>query len=138
MWRILPLPPGADHGNWRGNSFSEMERNVAKPEWGTKRFCPSCGAAFYDLNNVPIVCPKCESSFEPEQLTRLKRSRSVPAETKPAPEEKKDDTEEKEIEDGVDDDSDDDAVLEDASDLEDDDELAGVVGSPAEEKKGDA
>ena len=134
----MPLPPSADHGNWPGSSFCEMERNVAKPEWGIKRFCPSCGAAFYDLNNVPIVCPKCESSFEPEQLTRLKRSRSVPAETKPAPEEKKDDAESTELEDDVDDDDSDDAVLEDASDLGGDDELAGVVESSEEDKKEDS
>tara|TARA_Y100001934_G_scaffold252956_1_gene317544 strand:- start:947 stop:1291 length:345 start_codon:yes stop_codon:yes gene_type:complete len=114
-----------------------MERNVAKLEWGTKRFCPSCGAPFYDLNKVPIVCPKCESSFEPEQLTRLKRSRSVPAEPKAAAEKKKDEAEEAESEDSVEEENDD-AVLEDASDLGGDDELAEVVENSPEEKKDDA
>jgi uncharacterized protein (TIGR02300 family) len=37
---------------------------VAKPELGTKRLCGSCGAKFYDLNKSPIVCPKCEATFE--------------------------------------------------------------------------
>jgi uncharacterized protein (TIGR02300 family) len=34
---------------------------VAKPELGTKRLCPSCGARFYDLNKDPITCPKCST-----------------------------------------------------------------------------
>jgi uncharacterized protein (TIGR02300 family) len=34
---------------------------VAKPELGTKRLCPNCGAKFYDLNKDPIVCPKCQT-----------------------------------------------------------------------------
>lgn len=38
---------------------------MAKPELGTKRLCASCGAKFYDLNKNPIVCPKCETVFEP-------------------------------------------------------------------------
>jgi uncharacterized protein (TIGR02300 family) len=38
---------------------------VAKPELGTKRLCASCGAKFYDLSKNPIVCPKCETVFEP-------------------------------------------------------------------------
>ncbi|MGB0671459.1 MAG: TIGR02300 family protein, partial [Rhodospirillales bacterium] len=33
---------------------------MAKPEWGTKRACQSCGARFYDLGRNPIVCPKCD------------------------------------------------------------------------------
>ena len=34
---------------------------MAKPELGTKRLCPNCGAKFYDLNKDPIVCPKCQT-----------------------------------------------------------------------------
>ena len=30
---------------------------MSKPAWGTKRFCPSCGARFYDLRRTPITCP---------------------------------------------------------------------------------
>jgi uncharacterized protein (TIGR02300 family) len=37
---------------------------VAKPELGTKRLCPHCGAKFYDLSKTPIVCPKCGSVVE--------------------------------------------------------------------------
>ena len=111
-----------------------MESDVAKPEWGIKRFCPSCGAAFYDLNNVPITCPKCESSFEPEQLTRLKRSKSTPTDPKPNLDNKKEDTDDGELED---DDTNDDTVLEDASDLGGDEELVGVVDTAGADKKDD-
>lgn len=36
---------------------------MAKPELGTKRLCPGCGAKYYDLNKDPIVCPKCGTLF---------------------------------------------------------------------------
>lgn len=113
-------------------SLRTTECDVAKPEWGTKRFCPSCGAAFYDLNNIPIICPKCESSFAPEQLTRLKRSRSVPADPKSNLDSKKKDVDEADLDD---DDNGDDAVLEDANDLGGGDELAGMVDAPGNDKK---
>jgi uncharacterized protein (TIGR02300 family) len=37
---------------------------VAKAELGVKRRCLSCGAAFFDLNREPIVCPKCAAVFQ--------------------------------------------------------------------------
>ena len=46
---------------------------VPKPEWGTKRTCQSCSAKFYDLAHSPIVCPKCETTFEVETKTRKSR-----------------------------------------------------------------
>lgn len=36
---------------------------MARPELGTKRLCPNCGAKYYDLNNDPIMCPKCNAAF---------------------------------------------------------------------------
>lgn len=30
---------------------------MPKPEWGTKRICPTTGKRFYDLNRSPIVSP---------------------------------------------------------------------------------
>ena len=39
---------------------------MAKPELGTKRECPECGAKYYDLGRSPCVCPKCGASFEPD------------------------------------------------------------------------
>jgi len=57
---------------------------VAKPEWGTKRICHSCGTRFYDLLRDPIVCPSCGTEFDPEALLRTRRSRSVVSEREPA------------------------------------------------------
>ena len=37
---------------------------MARPDLGTKRLCSHCGAKFYDLSKVPIVCPKCHSALE--------------------------------------------------------------------------
>jgi uncharacterized protein (TIGR02300 family) len=56
---------------------------LIKPELGTKRVCPSCGARFYDLQKRPIECPKCSFAFEPELLLKQRRTR-LPEE-KPQP-----------------------------------------------------
>jgi uncharacterized protein (TIGR02300 family) len=55
---------------------------VAKPEWGSKRICPSCGARYYDLMRRPVICPKCDTPFDPEAFLRSRRARP------PAPVEK--------------------------------------------------
>ena len=56
---------------------------MAKPEWGTKRICHSCGTRFYDLLRDPIVCPSCGTQFDPEALLRTTRSPSVGCEREP-------------------------------------------------------
>lgn len=33
---------------------------AARPDFGTKIECSSCGERFFDLNRTPITCPKCE------------------------------------------------------------------------------
>lgn len=43
---------------------------MAKPELGIKRQCLSCAAKFYDLNRDPILCPKCGTPFQVQQLAR--------------------------------------------------------------------
>lgn len=104
---------------------------MAKPEWGFKRTCLSCGAKFYDMQKNPIVCPACETTFDPEAATKLKRGRQQiadekakkAAEAKAAKSAEEDDDD---LDSDVDDD-DDDGVLEDTSDLDDDD--VPVVGS---------
>ncbi len=30
---------------------------------GTKCHCGACGASFYDLNRVPVICPKCQAAY---------------------------------------------------------------------------
>lgn len=49
---------------------------MAKPEWGTKRMCQSCGARFYDFGRSPIVCPACGATFDVETLNRSRRVRA--------------------------------------------------------------
>ena len=50
---------------------------MAKTDLGDKQVCPNCGAKFYDLRRRPAVCPKCTTSFDPQEETvRAKRGRS--------------------------------------------------------------
>jgi uncharacterized protein (TIGR02300 family) len=73
---LLPAP--ADRGNCRAlrNPLDNAEPSlVAKPEWGTKRICLSCGARFYDLQRSPIVCPACGAVFDLEVAGRARRAR---------------------------------------------------------------
>lgn len=50
---------------------------MSKPELGTKRDCPSCGAKFYDLNKNPVVCPKCKHEYVPDAGPKAKRAKPV-------------------------------------------------------------
>jgi len=47
---------------------------MSKPELGTKRDCPECGARFYDLTKEPAHCPKCDHEFIPEALLKPRKS----------------------------------------------------------------
>lgn len=38
---------------------------MAQANRGTKRRCAHCGAAFYDLDRTPIICPKCDTPYQP-------------------------------------------------------------------------
>ena len=55
---------------------------MAKPEWGQKRTCQSCGCRFYDLTRTPLVCPKCGANVEPEVTFKVRRGGSAPVEPK--------------------------------------------------------
>ncbi|HEY0526626.1 MAG TPA: TIGR02300 family protein [Stellaceae bacterium] len=50
---------------------------MAKPEWGIKRICPSCGTRYYDFGKPlgEIVCPKCSTQFDPEAFLKTRRAR---------------------------------------------------------------
>lgn len=105
---------------------------MAKTEWGLKRTCLSCGARFYDLTKKKdIVCPKCEAAFDPDAAVKLKRSRGMPAEVKKTAAPKVDLlVAEVENSDDALNNTDDESVLEDTSDL-DNDEV--VVAVPTDE-----
>ena len=51
---------------------------MAKPELGTKRLCPGCGAKFYDLSKDPIVCPKCDTVFVAAPVVSRSRPDAAP------------------------------------------------------------
>lgn len=50
---------------------------MAKAELGLKRACLSCGMRFYDFNRTPIICPGCQTEFDPEAVIRSRRGRAV-------------------------------------------------------------
>jgi uncharacterized protein (TIGR02300 family) len=101
----------------------------------------SCGARFYDLGKHPIVCPSCGTNFEPEAFVRTRRGRPAPAEAPkavvarpvvPAVEAEADVDVDDVLPADDDEESDGEAeeeeVLEDASELgEDDDDMAEIV-----------
>jgi len=100
---------------------------LAKPEWGTKRICESCGAKFYDLRRDPILCPGCGTQYSPTLTARQKRSRARAAEAEAkTPATKTPATEnvlleaEAVADDPIADDPVDDAILEETDDLEKD------------------
>lgn len=126
---------------------------MAKPEWGTKRMCQNCGTRFYDMRRDPPTCPACGTVFAAKTSVRQRRT-ATPATEKtdpapPAPEEvaaspdtkgEEQDSPESAPDDGnalleVDDDAEgldaeakDDSLMEDTSDLgEDDDDMSEVM-----------
>jgi uncharacterized protein (TIGR02300 family) len=113
---------------------------VAKPNWGLKRTCASCGAKFYDLGKDHIECPKCGAEFDPDAVLKTKRAktaavaRPVAAAAEPEPE-----AEDVEVEAGDDeagDDEKEDEVIEDTSELgEDDEDVAEVVDKVEDEER---
>src|SRR5690242_6347714 len=125
-----------------------MERMVAKPEWGTKRICPSCGTRYYDLLRKPVHCPKCSTPFDPEAFLKSRRARPAapiekdlePAgaeelETGLEPEEVEEVQEEEEAVSPEEAEEEDEELLEDASELgEDEDDMAEVIENVEDEE----
>jgi uncharacterized protein (TIGR02300 family) len=123
---------------------------LAKPEWGTKRICPSCGTRYYDLLRDPVVCPKCSTPFDPEAFLKARRARPaapVAKELEPVGAEDIDPdleteeiepAEEEEEEEGVpleEAEEEEEELIEDASELgEDEDDMAEVIDNVEEEE----
>jgi uncharacterized protein (TIGR02300 family) len=51
---------------------------VAKPEWGNRYVCFSCGCKYYDLNRPESLCPRCGS--DPREAVLA--SRTPPRQTR--------------------------------------------------------
>lgn len=99
---------------------------MAQPEWGIKRICLQCGTRFYDMRRNPIVCPKCESQFDPEAITRKKRGRPpVEKNITPSVDDLTADID-LSLDQDVDINDDEDTLMEDTSDFGGDDEVVGV------------
>jgi uncharacterized protein (TIGR02300 family) len=110
---------------------------VGKAELGMKLTCESCGCRFYDLNRTPAKCPKCEAENTRPIVFKTRRASAADdreekriaaaaaaAAAKPAAEE---------LETAVEDsDDEDEAVIEDTSDLGEDDDVDVVVEKDAE------
>jgi uncharacterized protein (TIGR02300 family) len=58
---------------------------MTKPELGTKRRCNSCATKFFDLNNDPIVCPKCMAVFVAPQPDPVRSRRQLERQAWPMP-----------------------------------------------------
>ena len=128
---------------------THMELMLAKPEWGIKRICPSCGARYYDLLRKPVICPKCSTPYDPEAFLKSRRTRPVaPVEKEVAPagageldaevetEEAEAGPEEEEAVPLEEAEEEDEEVLEDASELgEDEDDMAEVIENVEEEER---
>jgi uncharacterized protein (TIGR02300 family) len=122
---------------------------VAKPEWGTKRICPSCGTRYYDLLRKPVICPKCGTPFDPEAFLKSRRTRPVaPVEKEIEPvggdeldaevetEEADTAVEEEEAIPLDDAEEEDEELLEDASELgEDEDDMAEVIENVEDDER---
>ena len=59
---------------------------MAKADLGLKRTCLSCGMRYYDFNRTPIICPGCQTEFDPEAGIRSRRGRASPKSAKAAEE----------------------------------------------------
>ncbi len=131
---------------------------MAKREWGTKRLCTGCGARFYDLHKNPITCPSCGEVHVPEVAPKSRRPSTAKQRAKPkiavvekasaaTPEIVSDETSSAQtgtkdddtakVEADVDDDNENGGeVIEDASELgEDDDDMAEVIEGSREAKE---
>ena len=56
---------------------------MAKPEWGRKRICPSCGTKYYDFKNSPITCPSCGAKFDPDLYLKSRKGKSLSTKVSP-------------------------------------------------------
>ena len=95
---------------------------MAKPELGLKRVCVSCATRFYDLGKAPAACPKCGTE-QPVEQPRVRRGGNVVDLRKPKKPAAAEDAE-ADAETEVESDEAEEGVLEDTSDLDDDEDDA--------------
>jgi uncharacterized protein (TIGR02300 family) len=104
-----------------------------------KRTCQGCGVRFYDLLRDPIYCPKCGSLYDPEAVLKSRRTRAV-AEKAPKLA-VKEDVELETTEVGIEEEGigkeaeEDEELMEDTSELGEDDDMAQVIDTVDEEER---
>src|SRR5262249_33986518 len=113
------------------------ERRIVLPKasLGTKRICPNCHLPFYDLHKSPAHCPNCAHAFDPTEALRGRRSRgnepvakAEEAKVAKAPAEGAEGAEVGDVAETEEGEEADEELLEDASDLgEDEDDVAEVI-----------
>ncbi|MDR0677583.1 MAG: TIGR02300 family protein [Holosporaceae bacterium] len=81
--------------------------------WGIKRVCLGCATRFYDFNKSPIICPNCNVVFDPDYLSKRKKTKHI--------------QEKNENIDDIDDIMDEDPIEENGEDLDDLDETDGDI-----------
>jgi len=69
-----------------GSHLQNVGILMAKADLGLKRTCLSCGMRYYDFNRTPIICPGCQTEFDPEAVIRSRRGRATPKSAKAAEE----------------------------------------------------
>lgn len=101
---------------------------MVKLEWGVKRTCQNCASRFYDLQRSPITCPKCNSVYEIQTVTKRGRGKSIVDPVKAVVLSEEDLLESELDLEAVENEDLDDDLMEDTSDLgEDLDEMGDVV-----------
>lgn len=114
-------------------------------EFGIKRACQNCGAKFFDLKKKVPTCPKCGTEFVAVKTrtrkTAAKQEKAV-AVVADVPADNKADSEEEALNEiGVDldvevDEEEEDALIEDTSDIgDDDDDMAGIIDIKTEDRE---
>ncbi len=53
----------------------ERRSTLPKASLGIKRICPNCHLPFYDLHKSPAHCPNCAHAFDPAEVLRGRRGR---------------------------------------------------------------
>lgn len=115
---------------------------MKKVEWGTKRICLNCEKPFYDLLQNPeldseIKCPECGKSWKLEDFLLLQAANLE--KSKRGVRKVKEDLEDfSDVDDGLIDPSTDNSLMEDTSDLGDDNlDMAEVTDNASTVEKGD-
>ena len=101
---------------------------MAKPSWGKKLKCQSCGAVFYDMTVEKPACPKCKTVYTP--VVKGRRVAAIPVMPSKKPtvsvvdgeENTNSETLDDDLDAALNDDDEDEGLIEDTADLDDDDD----------------